>query len=159
MPVWVSDTSPICYFARLGLLDVLRELLGQVRVPPAVVEEMDSGRASIPQLPDLRTLAWVRIESGLSTETANSQLGPGETEALQLAKSLSGACLLLDDFQARIRAAAQGIPVRGTLSLLVMAKEKRLIQEIGPLIVLLEEMGFRVSESLRNTVLNLAGEV
>ncbi|MCZ6636034.1 MAG: hypothetical protein O7G87_21770, partial [bacterium] len=80
MPIWVSDTSPICYFARLGLLNVLGELLGRVRVPPAVVEEIDKGRALIPELPDLRALDWVRIESGSLPEISSIQLGPGETE-------------------------------------------------------------------------------
>ena len=158
MPVWVSNTSPICYFARLGLLDILRELLGQVRVPPAVVDEIDTGRALIPELPDLRTIDWVRIDSGPSPEISSIQLGPGEAEALALAGSLSDVCILLDDFQAREQAVERGIPARGTLALLVMAKEKGLIQEVRPLIERLEKMGFRLSDAVREAVLALARE-
>jgi len=158
VPIWVSDTSPICYFARLGLLDLLRELLGRVRVPPAVVDEIDNGRALIPDLPDLRTIDWVSIESGSLREISSIQLGPGETEALALAGSFSDVCLLLDDFQAREQAAEKGIPVRGTLALLVMAKERGFIQEVRPLIGRLEEMGFRLSDAVREMILALAGE-
>ena len=158
MPVWVSNTSPICYFARLGLLDVLHELLGQVRVPPAVVDEIDIGRTLIPELPDLRTIDWVRIDSGPLPEVSSIQLGPGEAEALALAGSLSNVCVLLDDFQARKQAEEKGISVRGTLALLVMAKEKRFIQEVRPLIERLEEMGFRLSDTVREAVLALARE-
>ena len=64
----------------------------------------------------------------------------GETEALALAKSLPNVCVLMDDFQAREFA----ISVRGTLALLLMAKEKKYVQEVGPLINQLKEMGFRL---------------
>ncbi len=37
MPIWVSDASPINYLARLGLLHVFQQLLGEVQVPTAVV--------------------------------------------------------------------------------------------------------------------------
>lgn len=158
MPTWVSDTSPICYFARLGLLDVMHDLLGWIRVPPAVVDEMDAGRELIPELPDLRTVEWVNIDSELSLHASDMQLGPGETEALALAKSLSGACLLLDDLQARERATESGIPVRGTLALLLMAKERGLVRQVTPLIERLEVMGFRISDTVRETVLALANE-
>ena len=160
MPIWVSDTSPICYFARLGLLDVLHKLLGQIRVPMSVVDEIDRGRTFIPELPDLRVLDWVEIEMvvGNIPDASISQLGPGETEALALAKSLPDVCVLMDDFQAREQAEKSGISVRGTLALLLMAKEEKYVQEVRPLIDQLEKMGFRLSDSLQNTVLSLAGE-
>ena len=160
MPIWISDTSPICYFARLGLLDVLPELLGPILVPMAVVDEIDRGRVFIPELPDLRVLDWVDIEMAAANigDASISHLGPGETEALALARSLSGVCLLMDDFQAREQATKIGISVRGTLALLLMAKEKKYVQEVGPLINQLKEMGFRLSDSLQNTFLSLAGE-
>ena len=160
MLIWISDTSPICYFARLGLLDVLQKLLGRMLVPMAVVDEIDRGRAFIPELPNLRLLDWVDIEMVAAdiSDASSSQLGPGETEALTLAKSLSDVCLLMDDFQAREQAIKSGISVRGTLALLLMAKEKEYIQEVGPLIDQLKEMGFRLSDSLQNTVLSLAEE-
>ena len=160
MPTWISDTSPICYFARLGLLDVLQKLLGRMLVPMAVVDEIDRGRAFIPELPNLRLLDWVDIEMVVAdiSDASSSQLGPGETEALALAKSFSSVCLLMDDFQAREQAIKSGILVRGTLALLLMAKEEKYVQEVGPLIDQLKEMGFRLSDSLQNTVLSLAGE-
>ena len=160
MPIWISDTSPICYFARLGLLDVLHKLIGQILVPMAVVDEIDRGRTFIPELPNLRLLDWVDIEMVAANipDASSSQLGPGETEALALARSLSGVCLLMDDFQAREQAINSGISVRGTLALLLMAKEKKYIREVRPLINQLKEMGFRLSDSLQNTVLSLARE-
>ena len=158
MPTWVSDTSPICYFARLGLLDAMRDLLGSVCVPPAVVEEIDVGRERIPELPDLRTVEWVSIESELPSHPSDMQLGPGETEALALARSLPDAQLLLDDYRARERASASGMPVRGTLALLLMAKEKGLVAQVKPLMERLEAMGFRISDSVRETILALAKE-
>ena len=160
MPIWISDTSPICYFARLGLLDVLHKLIGQILVPMAVVDEIDRGRAFIPELPDLRSLGWVDIDmvAANTRDASSSQLGPGETEVIDLARSLSGVCLLIDDFQAREYAIKRGFSVRGTLALLLMAKEKKYVREVRPLIDQLKKMGFRLSDSLQNTVLSLARE-
>jgi len=160
VPIWICDTSPICYFARLGLLHILPNMLGQLVVPQAVVNEIDTGRAQHPNLPDLRLLNWVHITQPPSTppEISRHQLGPGETEAIALAHSLSDTCILLDDFQARQEATEKGIPVRGTLALLLMAKERNLVQEVGPLIDQLDALGFRVSDAVRETILEIAGE-
>jgi predicted nucleic acid-binding protein len=65
---------------------------------------------------------------------------------------------LLDDFQARQEATEKGIPVRGTLALLLMAKERNLVQEVGPLIDQLDALGFRVSDAVRETILEIARE-
>ena len=116
----------------------------------AVVDEIDRGRAFIPELPDLRLLDWVDIEivADNISDVSSSQLGPGETEALVLAESLSGVCLLLDDFRAREQAMKSGISVRGTLALLLMAKEEEYVQEVG-----LIEMGVNFDSQILYKVL------
>ncbi|MCY3869301.1 MAG: DUF3368 domain-containing protein, partial [Gemmatimonadetes bacterium] len=62
----------------------------------AVVDEIDRGRVFISELPDLRVLNWVEIEMvvGNIPDASISQLGPGETEALALAKSFPDVCVL-----------------------------------------------------------------
>ena len=41
----ICDTSALQYLHQLGRLDVLHRLIGQIIVPPAVVDELAAGRA------------------------------------------------------------------------------------------------------------------
>lgn len=58
----LADTSAIQYLHQLGLLDLLRALYGRVTVPGAVADEIDRGRASGLDLPDLGALPWIAVE-------------------------------------------------------------------------------------------------
>ncbi|MBI5649279.1 MAG: hypothetical protein HZC40_02350 [Chloroflexi bacterium] len=55
----ICNTSPIQYLHQLELLHVLPALVTQVIVPPAVIEELNVGRAAGVNLPDLTKLDWV----------------------------------------------------------------------------------------------------
>ncbi|MFZ4767417.1 MAG: hypothetical protein ACOYMN_20890 [Roseimicrobium sp.] len=46
----VSDTSSLCYLARLGQLDILHRLFGEVVVPPAVASELALGTSTFPEI-------------------------------------------------------------------------------------------------------------
>ena len=87
----------------------------------------------ISELPDLRVLDWVEIEMvvGNIPDASISQLGRRNRST---GISLPNVCVLMDDFQAREFAMKSEISVRGTLALLLMAKEKKYVQEVGPLI-------------------------
>jgi len=87
-----------------------------------------------------------------------TDLGPGETEVLALALEVPGAVAILDDGLARQAAKITGIPVIGTLGLLLEAKRSGLVEALEPLLDHLDALGFRVSASTRAAVLDLAGE-
>ena len=101
---------------------------------------MDQGRGSRPR-PDLLGL-----------------LDPGEAAAIPLADRLH-ATLLADDADARTVATQRGIPVIGTLGVLVAAKRRQLLSEIAPVIAHMESRGIFVSTRLREEVLRMAGEL
>ena len=87
MPEVVSDTSPIQYLYQLELLDILPTLATNVFAPPAVVKELEAGRALGVPLPDMAALEWLTIRRPLSDLAVPlvTDLGPGETEVLMLA--------------------------------------------------------------------------
>ena len=65
----------------------------------------------------------------------------------------------MDERAGRSAAAQLGLPVIGTLGLLLRSKEKGFIPTIGPLVDRLQnELGFFVSAELRAEVLRRAGE-
>jgi hypothetical protein len=85
-------------------------------------------------------------------------LGPGEREALALAIERPGSRVLLDDRYARLVATTLGIPVIGTLGILLRAKRAGHLNEVRPLLDRLDALGFRVDRRTRLAVLSLADE-
>ena len=68
------------------------------------------------------------------------------------------ALLLLDDRHARRYAAAVGLAVTGTLGILVLAKERRMLDSVEPVLNRLHALRFRLDVKTREAVLRLAGE-
>ena len=88
----------------------------------------------------------------------DTRLGPGEREALALAREPGDPLLLLDDRAARTQARLLGISFTGTLGVLLRAKRESHVDAISPLVDSLEASGFRLDPSTRAAVLRLAGE-
>ncbi len=86
-------------------------------------------------------------------------LGAGETEVLALALESGDAKVLLDDALARRVAVMLDLNFRGTLGLLLDAKQSRLIADIKPLVNHLKSLGFRLDQNTECCVLELAGEL
>ena len=87
-----------------------------------------------------------------------SDIGAGEAAVIALALEISGAVAILDDDRARRVARARGIPVVGTLGLLVQAKQRKLIERVAPILDRLAAKGFRMNLATRTLILEMAGE-
>jgi uncharacterized protein len=157
---FVVNTSPLQYLHLLGRLDLLPALAARVLVPPAVVQELAVGRAKTLDLPDPTRCEWiaVRVPGDLKEVERFARLGAGEREVLALARETSGSLALLDDLAARRAAAILGVPVRGTLGLLLDAKAHGLIRTVEPFLGQLRSCGFRLSAETACECLRRAGE-
>lgn len=160
MPEAISDTSPLVYLYRIGALDWLHGLFGEIWVPGAVVRELDQGRSGGYDVPDPRGHNWIRIVEPRCTpsEWLALGLGAGEVAAMALALENPGRILLLDDSLARRIAHAAGLNVLGTLKILFEAKAQGLTGAIAPLINRLEGVGMWLSADVRRRILGLADE-
>lgn len=132
----ICNTSPLQYLYQLEMLHVLQTLAGHIIVPPAVIDELAVGRAQGVSLPDLMVLEWVTVRPVASAAVLPliTDLGPGETEVLALALESSDAIVILDDALARQVASTLAIRFRGTLGLLLDAKQAGLISSVAPLL-------------------------
>ena len=160
MPEVICNTSPLQYLHQIGQLSILQALVGSIIVPPAVLIELDAGMAKGLDLPQPENLKWVRIQAPVSARAASliTDLGPGESQVLMLALEIPGSIALLDDALARRVAIANGIPIKGTLGLLLDAKRTGHLNAVEPSLDKLQELGFRLSQQTREAVLKLAGE-
>jgi len=59
----ICDTSPIQYLHQIGFLHLLRDFYTRTLIPPAVVDELERGRAMGIDLPEVRALSWIKIQS------------------------------------------------------------------------------------------------
>ncbi|WP_258083772.1 DUF3368 domain-containing protein [Thermococcus thermotolerans] len=146
----VSNTSPLIGLSNIGKLEILRELFGEVFVPPAVVREFGE------TLPE-----WVVVKhpGDRPLVTALSKLlGDDESEAMALALELGADFLILDDLKARKIAKELGINVIGTAGILLLAKKRGVVEEVKPLLRELVEKGFRIADSVIEVILRAAGE-
>jgi hypothetical protein len=139
---------------------LLPALFGQVSVPEAVVVELDDGRRRGVSLPTLDTLPWMRVRAVRDRTLLPlvTHLGEGEKEVLALGLEQPNCLLLLDDWDARRHARALGLEISGTLGVLLLAKERGLLETVRQLLDRLQELGFRLNARTRRFTLQLAGE-
>ena len=103
-------------------------------------------------------MASVVNPKSLPSEWLALDLGPGEVAAMSLGLENPTNVILLDDMLARRTAQAAGLPVWGTLKILLEAKSQGMIDRVEPFIVRLNESGMWISADLKRRILALAGE-
>lgn len=160
MPDVVSNSSPVQYLYQADALDLLPSLFGQICVPEAVVAELAEGRRQGVSLPVLEDLSWlqVRMVRDRTLLPLVTHLGDGEKEVLALGLELSDALLLLDDRDARRHARSLELELSGTLGVLLLAKERGLLDAVQPVLDRLQALQFRLDARTRQVVLKLASE-
>jgi predicted nucleic acid-binding protein len=156
----ISNTSPLLYPYRIGIVKWLPKLFGEVWTPTAVVKELEEGRERGYDVPDPRDYDWLRIVEphAVPSEWLALDLGAGELAAMSMALENPVRIVLLDDALARRIAQAAGLEVWGTLRILLEAKSQGLTESIEPLVDRLKKSGMWISDDIRQRVLALAGE-
>ncbi len=150
MPDVVTNTSPLLYLHRLRRLDLLPALYGKLVVPAAVVAELEEGARLGYDVPTREALSWAEIVTSPVQDILRlaTDLGAGERAAIALAHERRATLLLLDDALARRHAKLLGLPISGTLGVLLRAKAKGHMTAITPLVDDSSASGF-AWESLR----------
>lgn len=152
----VSDTSPIILLDKAGHLWILEKLFKEVIIPPAVDKEwLRPGGYKTPQ--------WLSVGQLSSDAKHNAQklakkMDKGEAEAIALFQTIKADAVLLDDLKGRKEAELMGLPVVGTIGILVAAKRKGIIPELTPVINILKKHRYYLSDEVLEKALTLAGE-
>lgn len=144
----VLDSTCLIGLERIGRLDLLDAIISPIYAPPAVIEEFGSKPEWLTPLSPASAGLVAALKLIVDT---------GEAEALAPAFE-KGCRIILDDRKARKVAGQLGIPVTGTVGLLLKAKETGVIPTLLPLLDALDSRQFYVSRALRMQALRLAGE-
>ncbi|MGH9942106.1 MAG: DUF3368 domain-containing protein [Pyrinomonadaceae bacterium] len=144
----IVDSTCLIGLERINLLDVLPALFDPVLIPPAVAREFGT------------SISWLRIKAPTNHALLSALkllLDEGEAEAIALASEY-GYKLVLDDRQARAVAQNLGLPLIGTVGVLVKAKREGIIPALKSVLDEMEANGFYLRSALKEEALRLVGE-
>lgn len=131
----VIDASPLIFLARSRHLELLRGFAETVWVPEPVASEISRrGRQDVTEQA-IENTAWLITQPAPDIPAAilEWRLGAGESATLALAQA-HGLEAIIDDLAGRKCAASLAIPVRGTLGIVLAAKQRGLIPQARPVI-------------------------
>jgi predicted nucleic acid-binding protein len=160
--IFVSNASPLVNLARIGRLELLQELFGEVCLPDAVWAEVvvaGEGQPGARLLAQARWVARRQVQNHSLVQVLRQELDAGEAEAIVLALELKADLLLMDERLGRETAQHLGLKPIGVIGVLIEAKRRGVLPEVRPLLdTLRDQAGFRVSERLYARVLVDIGE-
>jgi predicted nucleic acid-binding protein len=157
----VVNTTPLIALALAGQLPLLQRLYTAVAIPPAVQSEIRSGGPSGIGVRELEAADWIRVVPLQDPRRADllTDLDRGEAEVLALAQEIYAGLVIVDERLARRHARRLGLPLIGTLGLLLRAKQAQLISEVKPLIIAMRTGGIWLSDALVEEALTIAREI
>lgn len=155
----IADSSALLALAVCDGLPLIERLFEAVKVPQAVFDEViveGKPAAEVLRAYLANKVASIELDDFV---IAAEGLGQGELEAMALYKHLHADYLLIDDKRARKVARLNHIQITGSQGILLLAKHEGLIECVAPFIRRLRTSDIRISESLIQRTLQLAGEV
>ncbi len=157
----VCDSTVIIGLAKIGKLELLKQIFGEVYIPSAVFTEVavsGKGRNGAKEIAELEWIQKKSVKDKRIVEILLAEFGRGESEVLVLGKELNADLLIIDDERARTAAISANFQVIGLIGVLLLAKHQKLVSFIKPLLDELRAKNFRLSDRLIEKTLKLAGE-
>ena len=139
---------------------LLQIVSSEVIVPEAVAAEIEARGESDPTAQALVTTSWLMVNQTppVPPQIQAWGLGPGESSVIAWAHGHKGSDAIIDDLAARRCAAAFNIPVRGTLGLVLIARQRGHISSARQLLNQLRQAGMYLSDRVLNEALARLGE-
>lgn len=146
----ISDTSCFIILTKIGEIELLKKVYGQVVTTFEVASEYGE------ELPE-----WVEITSAtdkMKQQLLEMQIDKGEASAIALAIETKDCTIILDDLKVRRIAEKLGLEITGTIGIIIKAKLRGLIPFVKPLLEKIKSTDFRLSDDVIKKSLKEAGE-
>lgn len=157
----ICNTGPLIALSLIDRMDVLRDLFEFVAIPEEVHEEILKGGLQKAGLLNYEKAAWVKVLklSKPSDALLATSLDLGEAAVIGLARELGVDIVLVDERKARrIARVIYGLQVIGSARILVEAKKRGLLDEVGSALEAMRDQGYRLSDSIIEAARTHAGE-
>ena len=143
------DTSSLIILKKINALDLLNKIYSNVIITNYIQLELNE---AIP--------SWISVELTYNIDQSflkNFNLGLGETSIIINAIKNNGF-LIIDDLKARKIATTLSLRYTGSIGILIIAKELKLIDSVKYFLEKIQETNFRLSDALINKILEIANE-
>jgi predicted nucleic acid-binding protein len=156
----VVNSSPLILLAHGGAFDLLRAAWESILVPSSVAIEIRRRGPTDPTVLAMSHASWLTMipDPPIPPAILSWDLGMGESAVLAWAYANPGTEAICDDLAARRCATTLGIPVRGTVALVLGAKQRGRIDKARPVLENLVRAGMYLSERVLNDALEQVGE-
>jgi predicted nucleic acid-binding protein len=157
----ICNTGPLVALSMIDRIDILRRLFKLVAVPEAVHKEILEGGPINAGLSNYRKAKWIKVMT-LSNPTdplLKTSLDAGEAAVIELAREMNADLVLIDERKARkIARTIYGLHVVGSARVLVEAKRRGLLDNVGGALQAMRDGGYRLGDSIVDVALKQAGE-
>jgi predicted nucleic acid-binding protein len=156
----VANASPLIFLTRASHLNLLQHFAHRILVPVPVHNEIREKASDDITVRALEISPWIEVVSPplVPEQILGWGLGPGESSVLALAYANRGMEAIIDDLAGRSCASLLGIPVRGTLGIVLTAKKRGLIPQARPVIETLIRSGMYLSKTVIEEALRRVNE-
>ena len=159
----VSNSSPLINFGAVQPFHLLQSLFENISIPQGVYNEIvvrGNGQAGASEVKKSHWIDVKRVNNVTLVTALSEILDEGEAEAISLADELKADVLLMDEHKGRAVALRLGIDVLGTIGILTLAKERKLLDSVKPVLdELIEKSGFWIGKELYQNVLHSVNEM
>lgn len=156
---WILNASPLIALGRIGYTHLFNELATDIAIPRAVADEIKAGPANDRAQLAVMDNAQHIIDTGLAPEVLAWDLGAGETAVISYGLTQPEWKVILDDAMARRCARSFGLHTKGTLAIVILAKQRGLIDSAADVLRLLLKAEFRLDEKvIRKALAHTVGE-
>lgn len=159
----VSNSTPLIYLAKLGKLNILKEIYGKVVIPEEVYQEVvvrgkEEGYSDALSVEVAVKEGWIErknVKTNSVLKDFAPELDMGEIAVLMLAEKYEDPLLLIDDASGRSVGSALGFRVRGTIYVLLKGFRTDILSkaETKDLLDKLISKGFRLSPEIFSRLL------
>ena len=158
----VSDSTPLISLMKASKLDILKKLFGDVLIPEAVFSELTTNDAFPKEAALIRKSEFIKVvtvsdHKAVSLLQRATGLDRGESEAIVYADDTHADLLLMDEVQGRKVAKSMGLPIMGSVGILINAFRDGLLTEADVETALnrMKQTGRHISDRLIQDALDI----
>ncbi len=146
----ISDTSCLIALSNIGMLQILKDLFGEVLITPEVNEEFGN------QLPN-----WIivlQLQDKQKQAEIEKKLDKGEASSIALALEIPNSILIIDEVKGRNIAKNLNIEIVGTIGIIILAGKKGVVNDVISVVLKLVNNGFRLSNKIVDRIIEIYGK-
>jgi predicted nucleic acid-binding protein len=151
----VSNASPLISLSRVGQLDLLRELFGQISIAKEVEHETVGADINRPGVTAIQNAGWIRVHAirdaaRLQQWQRSYRLGSGELATVILAQEVAADLAIIDERAARLLAVQHNLRVIGCVGILEVGYQRGKITDLRRTYLQLLSAGTYIDRAILN---------